>query len=184
MEVKGCCDIAETIRYYKGEIDWKQVQARARQWGAGNCVYLTLYLARELLKAGVPDEVLNELVPGDLKPQFTTWAKEQIFLAPGKSQENLPEIHNLARVREAQGVWNKVVTFLKIVLPAKKVMAGIYPVAFSSWRIYLYYPVRWKDLFLKYGRVVWQLLRRDERLVTVTERESRINALLEWMKPA
>ena len=183
--VKGCCDIAETIRYYKGEIDWKRVQARAQQWGAGNCVYLTLYLARELLKADVPDEVLDGLVPGDWKPQFVTWAKEQIFTVPEqvKGQGNLPEMHNLARVREAQGVWGKVVTFLKIVFPPKEIMAIIYPVTLSPWRIYLYYPVRWKDLFLKYGRVVWQLLRRDERLVTVTERESRINALLEWIKP-
>ncbi len=184
MGLRALCDISKTIRNYESEINWEQIQARAQQWGMGNCVYLTLYLARELLQADVPNEVLNELAPGDLKPQFVTWAKEQIFMVPGKSQENLPEIHNLARVREAEKVWDKIVTLLKIVFPAKKIMAGIYPVAFSSWRIYLYYPVRWKDLFFKYGRVVWQLWRRDERVVIVTERESRVNALLDWLSPA
>ncbi|OAD22803.1 hypothetical protein THIOM_001382, partial [Candidatus Thiomargarita nelsonii] len=51
------CDIWETIRHDRDEIEWEQVRLRARQWGATNSVYLTLYLAKAFFGAAVPDEV-------------------------------------------------------------------------------------------------------------------------------
>jgi hypothetical protein len=181
VRLRAFCDIAATIRRYETEIDWEQVQTRSHQWGAENCVYLTLRLARELLKVAVPDTVLENLKANDFDPQFITWAREQIFTHHGDPEDTLPDIHNLASVREAQGLGDKITTFLKIVFPSPLVMARIYPVAADSVWVYAYYLVRIKDLMIKYSRVAWRMWRGDTKVVAVAERDSRTKALLEWL---
>jgi hypothetical protein len=181
IALKPFCDISETIRHYRDEIDWEQVQLRARQWQTGKYVYLTLYLARELLGAAVPDAVLNALEPNDLDPGLVTWAKEQIFTNQGHA---LPLSPNLVRIWEARRFQDKVAAFLKFALPSPQAMATMYPASPLSKRIYLYYPVRLKDLLLRYGRTAWRLLRHDEEMIASAEREDRGNALVDWLASA
>ena len=69
------CDIAETARHYQGIIDWKTAERRAVQWRAKKCAYLSLRLAKDLLAAELPDEVLGALEPDDLEPRFLAWAR-------------------------------------------------------------------------------------------------------------
>jgi hypothetical protein len=179
--LRAFCDIAETIRRYRDEMDWEQVRLRARQWGVGKCVYLTLHLARELLGAAVPDAALNALEPNDLDPGLVPWAKEQIFTNKGNA---LPLTPNLVRIWEARRFQDKVATFLKFALPSPQAMATMYPASPFSKRIYLYYPVRLKDLLLRYGRTTWRLLRHDEEMIALAEQEARGNALVDWLASA
>jgi hypothetical protein len=171
------CDITHTIQHYRDEMDWAQVQACARQWRADRCVYLVLRLAQELLEATVPDAVLNALVPDDFDPRFVVWAKEQVF---AERDRGLPDMRNLARVQNVP-LLQKVVIGLKTVFCPPEVVAVLYSVSPRSKRIYLYYLVRLKDLFLKYGRTVRRIFRRDRKVMTAVERENRANALLNWM---
>jgi hypothetical protein len=173
------CDIAQVIRHHGGDLDWVQVQERARRWRAERCVYLTLRLARELLGAAVPDEVLEALEPEALDPQVTVWAREQTIAS--FSGGELPDLHNLARVGEADGLRDKFGTLLRIVFPAPKALAAIYGLPPSSRRVALYYPRRMWDLLLKYGRVSWRLLRGDREVVAAAGWESNANALWEWL---
>ena len=179
--LRAFCDIAETLRRYKPEIDWAHLQSRARQWGVENCVYLTLRLAQELLKVAVPDAVLENLKASDFNPQFIMWAREQIFTHRGDPEATLPDIHNLASVREARGFGNKITTFFKIVFPSRLIMTRIYPVASDSVWVYAYYLVRIKDLMLKYAHVVWRMWRGNAKVVAVAERDNRAKSLLEWL---
>jgi putative nucleotidyltransferase-like protein len=181
MGLRAFCDISETIRHHETEIDWKQVQIRARQWGTSNCVYLTLRLARELLKVSIPDEMLESLQASNFDPQFVSWAKEQIFSGPNEQDDNLPDIHNLAQVRENRRLWDKIATFLKTVFPSPKVMADIYPVSSDSGWVYATYLVRIKDLMLKYGRVTWRMWRGNAAVVAAAEQAGRANTWLEWL---
>ncbi len=180
--LRAFCDIAATIQHYETEIAWKQVQMRARRWGAQNCVYLTLYLAQELLEAAVPDEILDNLKADDLPPHFIAWSREQIFLNHREQQNNLPDIHILSRVQESDRLGDKILILLKTVFCSPKVIARIYPVAADSKWVYAYYPVRIKDLMFKYGRVVWRMWRGDARVAAVAERENRTNALVDWLE--
>jgi hypothetical protein len=175
------CDISETLHHYRDEMDWEQVQLRARQWGVGKCVYLTLRLVRELLEAAVPGDVLNALEPNDLDPRLVIWIGEQIFTGRGNT---LPLSPNLARIWGANRLRDKVATFLKFAFPSPEVMATKYPASPFSKRIYLYYPIRLKDLLLRHGRVAWQLLRRDEEMATLAEREKERFALIDWLASA
>jgi len=162
-------------------MDWEQVQLRARQWGAGKCVYLTLRLVRELLEAAVPGDVWNALEPNDLDPRLVIWIREQIFTGRGNT---LPLSPNLARIWGANRLRDKVTTLLKFAFPSPEVMATKYPASPFSKRIYLYYPIRLKDLLLRHGRVAWRLLRRDEEIATLTERENERFALTDWLASA
>jgi hypothetical protein len=57
-------------------------------------------------------------------------------------------------------------------------MAVMYHAPADSWRILCYYPVRFKDLWLRHGRVVWRLLRRDKTLTTEARQEARLRDYL------
>ena len=179
--LKSFCDISETVRHYRDEMDWEQVQLRARQWGASKCAYLTLHLARELLEAAVPDEVLDTLKPDGFDLQLVAWAKEQIFADESDSPSLSP---NLAQFWGPKRLQDKVILFLKSAFPSPEIMARMYPAPPDSPRIYLYYPVRLKDLLLRYGYAAWRLLRRDEEMVMLVERENKKTALRDWLASA
>jgi hypothetical protein len=173
-------DLAVTLRHYGQEIDWSQVRSRAGEWGLGRCVYLVLVLAHELLGAAVPDGALAALQPNSLQPWVLDWAREQVLASP---DAGLPPLHNVVRVGEAAGL-GKVLTLLRIVFPSPRVLAALYSLPASSWRLYFYYPVRVRDLVRKYGRVSRQLLRGDRELLAAAESASRANALWDWLTAA
>lgn len=178
MGLKGLYDVSATLRHYRDQIDWEQLRLRARLWGAGRCVYLTLHLARQLVAAPVPDDLLSTLVPHDLDASVVRWATEQIF-AEGRAA--LPSSPNLTRIWTASGLRGKMAAFLKFTFPSPQLMATMYPASPSSRRIYLYYPVRLRDVLLRYSRTAWQLVRRDKDTTAFAEREDRGNALQNWL---
>jgi len=172
------CDITATLSRYQKEIDWELLIHRAYQWRAGNTLYLTLLLTRDLMDADVPEAVLEELEPNNLDPEVLNWAQEQIFSAPVGS---LLMTYNLSRLWGNHRFQYKAATLLQAVFPSPEVMATKYPISPSSKRIYLYYPIRLKDLLFQYGRTSWRLFRRDRKAMAQIEREERGNALVEWL---
>ncbi len=164
------CDISETIRHYRGEIGWEQVQYRARQWGASNCVYLTLLLTKKLFGAAVPDEVLQGLEPNDFDTRFVAWAEGRIF----SQVDNIvgPPSDNWGRLWASKRLLDKASVLLKTCFAPPQIMAEMYSVPPGSKRIYLYYPVRLKDLLRRHARRAWLLLRRDDETKAWVEREA------------
>jgi len=180
MGLRPFCDISEILRYYRNEIDWAQVQSRARQWGAGKCVYLTLYIAGDLLDAAVPDTVLNALKPDDLDPEIIMRVREQIFTDQAMDA-NVCIASPLARMWGADRLRDKVTVCLKNAFLSPRALAKLYPVSpFSKW-IYFYYPLRLKYLLRQHGRTAWRLLRRDKKITTSAEQQSKRNDLADWL---
>jgi hypothetical protein len=177
--VRACWDIREVVRHHGDAIVWDQVAQRARQWGIGKYVYLTLRLARELLAADVPVAVIAALEPPDFSPEVVAWARTCIFT---------PERDETVSVRMAT-LWTsrrlmaKFGAALGALYPSPATIARMYRAQPGSRRILLYYPIRWVDLFLRYGRQGWQLWRGDPRrqgeLRVVSERA----ALNDWLRP-
>jgi len=173
------CDILEIIRHFQGEIDWQQVQHRARRWGIQKYVYLTLYLARELVRADVPEVVLDSLKPQGFDPRVMVWARTQIF----SDETAITSLSsNLAQLWGVRLFQDKLALFLKSVFPAPAIMARMYPSSCNSKWFYLYYPLRWKDLLFQYGRSAWRLVRREDEMLTLVERENQKAALGRWLK--
>ena len=59
--VRTLCDIGEVCRRYRETIEWRQLVARACAYKMEKPLYYALHLAREMVGAGVPSEVLREL---------------------------------------------------------------------------------------------------------------------------
>jgi hypothetical protein len=176
--LRSLCDILETIRYYQDKIDWTQVEHRASQWNAKKPVYLTLRLAREIFAADVPDELLNALKPKTFDERLMVGANEQI-LAKGNNTTNTLHygyVRGLFPERQGKSFWG--ISMPRTLSPTT--VAKRYNIPQNSWKIYLYYPVRLKDLFLKYGYKLPQsllLYHREERV-----KLGRKYALLKWLE--
>jgi hypothetical protein len=181
MGLKPLYDIFETIRYYGKEIDWKQVQLRSEQWGEAKCVYLTFRLARELLGASVPDDLMKAIKPSDFDERFMVLAKEQIFAYRHRNSDGLSLSPNIAQLWGSKRLLNKGTLFLRRAFPSPEEVTRMYPAPSDSIRIYFYYPVRIKDLLLRHGRQVWRLLRGDEEMQALAKRENDIVPFKDWL---
>jgi len=179
--LRPMCDISETIRYYGDRIDWEQVVQGAGQWGIGKYVYVTLRLARDLVNAAVPEQVLHSLRPEAFDRKVLLWATAQIF---ADERQPSPVSPNLAQLRGPKRLRAKGALLLTSAVPSPQVMARLYAVSANSNRIYLYYPVRWRDLLHRHGRAAWRLLRRDETTIVLAEQENQKTALREWLAPS
>ena len=181
MGLKPLCDILETIRYYGKEIDWKQVQLRSEQSSAAKCVYLTFRLARELLGASVPDDLMNAIKPSDFDERFMVLAKERIFAYGHWNSDGLPLSRNIAQLWGSKRLLNKGTLFLRRAFPSPEEVARMYPAPSDSIRIYFYYPVRIKDLLLRHGRQVWRLLRWNEGMRGLAGKINDMTPLKDWL---
>jgi len=79
LGLRGLCDITETIHHYKDEMDWEQLTTLARKWRSRNCVYFSLQLARELLGAGMPENIEKRVQRGILMRYLTSRVYEHVF---------------------------------------------------------------------------------------------------------
>jgi len=172
--LRPLCDILETIRYYQDKIDWTQVEHRAYQWNAKKPVYLTLRLAKELLAAEVPNKLLNALKPKTFDERLMVCVKEHIFANRNDTTNTLHFLKGLFPERQGKSFWG--ISMPKTLSPTT--IAKRYNLPQNSWKIYLYYPVRLKDLLLKYGYKLPQLLYHREERVKL----GRKYALLKWLE--
>ena len=184
MGLKPLNDIVEVIRYYGREIDWKQVQLRSEQAGAARCVYLTFRLARELLGASVPDDLMNAIQPGDFDERFMLLARERIFGYGQRNSDGLSLSRNIAELWGSKRLLHKATLFLSRAFPAPQEMARRYPAPSDSMRIYFYYPVRIKDLLLRHGRQAWRLLRSNEGMRSLAKQKNDMTPLEDWLMSA
>jgi len=171
------CDIAETIRHYRRTIDWQELEQRAARWGAQRCTYLSLRLAKDLLNARVPDQILRTMEPDDLRPRFLAWAGDQMLRGQSRS---LPPIGNLVRQREEQHLIERIISLLRTVFPSRRYMATLYSVPESSGRLCLCYLLRLERLAQRYAGVGWRMLRREQAITEEIVREKRVGSLMDW----
>jgi hypothetical protein len=181
MGLRPLCDIAETIRYFWKEIDWKQVQLRSEQCGEGKCVYLLLRLVRELLGASVPDDLMKAVKPSDFAECFMVLAKERIFACGLWNSDGLSLSPNIAQLWGSKRLVNKATLFLRRAFPSPEELARAYPAPSDSIQIYFYYLVRIRDVVLRHGRQVWRLLRWNEGMRGLAKKENDMTALRDWL---
>ena len=154
-------------------IDWQQVVHLAREWGAARYVGLTLHLARSLLDAGVPDDVLERLVPGGLDQRVLETARQSVLAQTGYGPWT-----PFFDLRGARSLGDKVKLFRKRVFLSRDEMAAIYPASRDSRHLYLYYALRLKDVM----RVFWSHnLRRGLPMIRSRGQDRNVS-LVNWLK--
>jgi hypothetical protein len=175
--LRGLYDISRTIRYYAGELDWEQLIHRAGEWGVGNCVYLSLVLARKLTGVHVPDHVVHQTEPVD--GTFDAVALSEEFIFNGGSW--VPP--NVALLWGAQSLRHRIAHLVRIAFPPRTQMAAQ---AFANHplQVYLSYPLRLGGLLRRHSNTAWRLLGKDAELSAHLEKQNRKNALVDWLLSA
>jgi hypothetical protein len=172
------CDIAETTHRFRGDMDWAQLVKRARAWRASRYASLVLHLARSLLGASVPDDVLGRLIPGGLDQRLLKKATECVLAQkryePDDDWALLPFPNQLGD----KSTRERVKAFWDVVILSREGMALRYPRARDSRHLWPYYVLRPADLLRKYGRAT---LRQGFRMIHVPERE-RPPSLARWLR--
>jgi hypothetical protein len=182
--LKLFCDVSEVLQHDEGGVDWGLVQRRTREWGIGKCVYLTLKLTRELLGVALPEGLMEALKPNDFDERFVTLARNQIFSRRLRTGHPLSMWPAVARFWGSARLRDKVLLFLKGFFLPREAMARLYPPPADSIRIYFYYVVRLRDLLRLFGRDVWRLLRRDEKMQALAKEGKDLTTLKDWLMSA
>ncbi|UCG42939.1 MAG: nucleotidyltransferase family protein [candidate division WOR-3 bacterium] len=163
---KAVCDISETIRRFRSEIDWSQVANRARQWHAPKYVGLTLHLAVGMLGTEVPNSILERLVPGGIDQRLFDAAKEAVLTGTS--------------VREAAPFGDELRQARERIFLSRDEMAKRYPASRESRHLYPYYALRLRDAGRSFGS---RIAKQSLALVRSRERGG-ISALVKWLRPA
>jgi hypothetical protein len=177
LGLRPICDVSATILRHRHEIDWERLRIRAREWGVGNCVCLTLRLARELLHVPVPEDLLGSLDPKDAGGDWSAFAKEQI-LAPAEMR--LMSL-SLAQMFGSKPLLAKVQILLRAVFLPPKRMEILYHLPSRSIRVYWFYVWRPIQLFLRYGCRAWQLARGDREAARVAKYTKKHADFADWL---
>jgi hypothetical protein len=173
--LRGFWDMALVIRRYGDEIDWEQFTRRANQWGITNGVRLALQLAQEWTDVVVPAPVLVALQAAPLDDATMGWVRHKIW-----NGSSLALKSNVARFAGKERIADRLAALRDALFPSRHAMASMYHAPANSWRILCYYPVRFKDLWVRYSQAMWQLLRRDRKLTTEARQEAHLREYLGW----
>jgi hypothetical protein len=139
--LKRICDTAETIHRFRSEMDWVQVVERAREWDAPRHVGLALNLARSMLGAAVPDDVLEQLIPGGLDQRKLETAQECVI-----AQTNCLRSGTLIDDWGAMSLSGKAKLSWERIFLSREDMAVMYPAARQAKHLWPYYVLRLRDV--------------------------------------
>jgi len=180
MRIRMLCDIDEVVRCYGAGLDWQEISTRARQWGITRAVYVVLQLAQELLEVTVPADWLASLQPVGFDERHLTLVRRQILATrvDGNIAQTTPAV---ARLWGTKGLRGRIAMLGDKLLPSRDTIALMYLVPANSWRVYLYYPVRWKDVLARHGATLWRLVRGDPQTQAAAARANQVTALRDWL---
>jgi hypothetical protein len=173
MGLRPFCDIAETIRRYRNEMDWAQVVARSREWDAARYTGLTLHLARSMLGAAVPEDVLEQLVPGGIDQRVLDTARETVLKQTGYGQWG--PFFDLLGV---ESIGDKAKVFRERVFLSRGEMAAIYPASRDAKHLWFYYALRLRDV----ARTLTTHTLKRARLKTQGRGQDRKTSLVNWLR--
>jgi hypothetical protein len=162
-------DVAQMLSCGSSSVVWPELVRRSREWNVNRGVYLVLRLAKGLVGANVPNEVLADLRPDTAHETALFDAQELIWSDRADSRIVIPHF----AVWHASGLAGKLrLSFRRIFLPPAD-LAEQYGVAPKSAKLYWYYLVRCKDLMLRHWRTVFRL-QGEQELASIAQRKSSL----------
>jgi len=131
------CDLTEAIKAKKGELDWQFLLERTKESRITSIMYYTLWYARQLLEAPVPEYVFKKLMP--------SWRRKSMLDALLSKAVYPDDSNSLSRGRKY---------FLQILMSDRliDVFLVLWTVVFpsSEWLAYYYGRARAKKLYLSH----------------------------------
>jgi len=173
--LRQLADIAAVVRHHGPTIDWQGFATRAEAWRVDRCAWLALITARDLLRADVPDSVLDRLARQRPDARWVLAASElalgchYIELARG-----LPALAN-SWLNKRWRRLSRAARWRAHLLPADASLRRAYPVL--ERQMLLAHLAHWKDLagdalrlaFTARHRALWARERERRRLIAWLE---------------
>jgi Uncharacterised nucleotidyltransferase len=179
--IRTLCDIGEVVRRYGPEMDWQAIAARSHEWGAVHAVYMILRLAGELLDVPVPAAWLASSKPDNFDEKFIAIAQKETFTVRDDGDVVSYDQKPAAQLWGTGNAFKKLTFFFERLFQSRESMASMYPAPADSWRIYLYYPVRFKDMLIRHSPMMWRLFRADQKITAQVERTNQLDELHNWL---
>ncbi len=177
--LRPLCDIAACLRRFEGRIDWPVLVARARAWRVHTSAWLTLTLLRDLLRAGVPQHVLDGLVPRPVDRALVDTATRLVL---GHHYRELVDHLPVLGRSWLTKYWHRLpppARWRAHALPGPDALATAYPSFRSGALRPLRYAAHWADLLNDVARLSFG---RRGRVLVAQER-SRMQ-VLRWLESA
>lgn len=154
-------------------MDWTQVVHTAREWGAARYVGLTLHLVRRVLGAGVPDDVIQRLVPTGLDQRVLETARGFVL-----TQTDYRQWVPFLDVLGAKSLGDTARRTWKRISLSRDEMAVKYPASRGSRHLYFHYSLRFRDGIRAFGSYI---LRRGLSVIRSLGRGQKAS-LVNWLK--
>lgn len=174
MRLRAFLDLKKVVEYYGEAVDWELLRERSRTLGVDSAVRLSLCLAEQWVGLTLPERLRHDwklkqidsdllscieaAVLGEIRPYTVTASLNGMIVDTGFS----------AKVRI---LWQRL--FISPTVLSRK-----FNTEANSWKIYLYYPVRWLRLTTKYSPALWRAFRGNDAVITHAQRE---HALRKWL---
>jgi len=140
------CDIAELVSA-RADMNWAELTGRARQLGGERMLMLGLSLAKDLLGARLPQEMIEKLDADPAVKQLGAQVNEQLFSATDEGFQVIK--HSLFFIRARERASDRVRACIRMAFAptVKDLTFFALPRALS----FLYYALRPLRLVVKYG---------------------------------
>ncbi len=179
LGVRVLCDVAVILERWGDSLDWDAVVRRARAWHADRGIWLTFSLAEELAGVTVPPEVSESLRPTEPAERFRAAARTRIL--EGKAL--VPTTSTTLTAFAAHGsLHRKLLTATRRLFPAPPELARLYHVPPRSPRVWLFYPVRIRDVLQRHFPTALRLLLGHAPTRALAGRLNEGTALREWLR--
>ena len=177
MGLRPLYDIAQTVAHFRTELDWDAVCQRSIEWGWSRGVYLILHLSKTLLNAAIPPHVLETLKPAEVPAQLVETAKAYLFMPDDKSDDTIS--NNFMRMVGKRPFMDKAKLLIKRLLISRQELANAYAVPLDSPRLYLYYPIRYRDFLMNCSQQLLRYLTGETKFKREVDQRNR---LVNWME--
>jgi hypothetical protein len=147
------CDIFESIKRFREEIQWTDLRSEAVRLGLNPLVHLTLGVVGEILGKGDDDfqEIIGAFGPVDLDRNLIPYICRRIFIR----EDEAPAIPSgLIRSQSQDSSRKKVKVFVRELFPSPQDLSQKLSIPLSSKSLYLHYLIRPFTLLAKYRKAL------------------------------
>jgi hypothetical protein len=153
------CDVAELVRARGSSIDWSRLLSRAGQLGSRRNILLGFFLAKDLLDAELPDEVLREIGSDQPVKQLAAQARGLVFRddVTSKGLSYWRGYHLKARERfneRGRVRFHYLFRYLRLALTPNRRDYSSVPL--PRYLAFAYYVIRPLRLVANYGLSLWK----------------------------
>jgi hypothetical protein len=172
-------DLATVIDHFADTFDWTAFRSIAAEAGSSKHAFLALFLVAEFFRpATLSAEFLESIRPADCTPEIIDWARNMLL------QDNDPAVAQavtMGTVAGHSGWLHQGCNVVRKIIPPRDELADTYGVSAHAWRIWLFYPIRWCDLWRRYRKTMGQVLGGDKALRAALATGKVGRNLAEWL---